>query len=94
MIAEDLTGQANASQGAGREALLLGHGHPRRLSLDELHTAGRAACESSARVQDVDFRIFLDGADKTLVRRHIERSKSFNGQLRHADILSILNLRI
>jgi hypothetical protein len=83
VIADDLTRQPDAYETAFFEARLLGHRHPRRFTVDELDTAGRAARVPAARVQDVDMRILLDRKDEALAIFNVNRGKAFDGQSRH-----------
>ena len=66
MVADHLARQPHAGRALGGEHLPLGDGHARRLALDELDAAGRAARVAAARVQHVDVRILLDGQHETL----------------------------
>src|SRR3954468_18809745 len=88
-IAGHLTRQPDADGPLRHHPLPLGDGHSRRLSLDELDTAGGAPRVAAARVQDVDMCVLLDRKHQPLAALDIERSESLNRQLWHVQSPSL-----
>src|SRR5215210_567314 len=78
MVAQDLAGEANgAEQFPLREAVVLGDGHPVRLTGDELHPAGGTAGIAAAAVQDVD-AVALDGSHQPHHRLRLKGAMSLD----------------
>jgi hypothetical protein len=86
MVAGDLAAQPDAGQAAGDEDGLLGRGHGRRLSNDELEPAGGAPGVSAAGVELIDFRLVFQCQNQPLPPGHVDRSHSLDRKLRHGRI--------
>ena len=89
VIAFDLAGESDAGKTFFCELRLFRQRHARRLAVDELDAARRAARVPPARVQDVDARILLDRQHETLALLHIDGREPFHGQLRHARYVNV-----
>jgi hypothetical protein len=83
VIAEDLTGQAHASQAFGGKRRPLGLRAPLRFTLDELDPTRRAPGAAAARMKLIDAGVLLERQDKALPVRNLEDPDTFNGQLGH-----------
>src|SRR5262245_52865138 len=83
VIAQHLARQPDADRPLGGEYLSLRHGHASGLAGDELDPARRASSVAATRVQDVHLRVLFDRKHEALAILDINRSKSFDCQLRH-----------
>ncbi len=83
VIADDLAREPNADRSLRHQDLPFRDRHPRGLSVDELDAARRAAGVAAAGVQDVHMCILLDREHEALAVLDVNRSESFDRQLRH-----------
>ena len=83
LLAGHLAAQTNTGQASGGQQRLLGSGHRRGLTRDELHPAGGAAGLPPTGVQLIGLRLFTQGQNQPLALGHLKRSDSLNGQLGH-----------
>ena len=74
---------AHSREPSSRQDGRLGLGHGRRLTVNEFHTAGRAAGLPAAGMQLIDLRVLLQGQHQALARFHVTRSHTFDSQFWH-----------